>query len=87
VVALNGGGEALTPALNVRDVIGPFSASKSQKIGQIARELTNAVFCYSARLWPILQLYQSGGEHDESSKRNLKECQILRLNAETEHRI
>jgi hypothetical protein len=33
------------------------------------------------------QLYQSGGEHDESSKRNLKECQILRLNAETEHWI
>jgi hypothetical protein len=53
VVALNGGGEALTPALNVRDVIGPFSASKSQKIGQIARELTNAVFCDSARLSPI----------------------------------
>jgi hypothetical protein len=39
-VALNGGGEALTPALNVRDVIVPFFASKSQKIGQIACELT-----------------------------------------------
>ena len=84
MVALNGGGEALTPALNVRDVIGPFSASKSQKIGRIARELTNAVFCYSASM-AHPQLYQSGGEHDESSMRNLKECQILRLNAETEH--